>query len=381
MQKNKFEILLAKEESSKLDFKQELLLNTASQKKELAKDISAIANSYGGRGYIIFGIEDKRKKILGIKKDENLEEKIQQIVANRIEPPVPIRLEFIEIDKKQVAILTIFKSNQKPHQILQTGAFHIRRGSTTDIARRYEILRLFELYGMLNAEQMPVYFTSIKDINFELVYLYLKKINLQEDIGAELLEALGILARTENSEICASLGGLLVFGYHPQKFLSGASVKIILDLENLEIKIFQGNILFILDEIEDYIKWIFKDIEYPLEAIFEAIRNSLVHRDYFIQNKEISVYIGKNKIEITNPGALIEGENIKNILREKSLSKRNSWIYEKLMILDSKKRFLQSGMGLKRIQRMFISKNKVKIENNSNQNIFKVILPGVCNTY
>ena len=37
-----------------------------SGKKELAKDICAIANSRGGRGYIVIGVEDKTKRIIGI---------------------------------------------------------------------------------------------------------------------------------------------------------------------------------------------------------------------------------------------------------------------------------------------------------------------------
>ena len=42
-------------------FKALLSLKTESEKKELAKNVAAIANSKGGRGYIIFGIEDGTK--------------------------------------------------------------------------------------------------------------------------------------------------------------------------------------------------------------------------------------------------------------------------------------------------------------------------------
>ena len=53
--------LIKKEEGVKLDFKLKLSLQSEGNKKELAKDVCAIANSRGGRGYIIIGVEDKRR--------------------------------------------------------------------------------------------------------------------------------------------------------------------------------------------------------------------------------------------------------------------------------------------------------------------------------
>jgi len=63
---HKLRRLLKKEEGPKLDFKAEYDLSTESGKKELTKDVIAIANSRGGRGYIILGIEDKTKRVLGM---------------------------------------------------------------------------------------------------------------------------------------------------------------------------------------------------------------------------------------------------------------------------------------------------------------------------
>ena len=56
-----FRILLKREEGTKLDFKVKMDIVIESGKKELAKDICAIANSHGGRGYIVIGVEDKTK--------------------------------------------------------------------------------------------------------------------------------------------------------------------------------------------------------------------------------------------------------------------------------------------------------------------------------
>jgi len=62
----KLNSILKREEGPKLDFKLRLELWNETGKKELAKDVCAIANSNGGRGHIIIGIEDKTKRIVGI---------------------------------------------------------------------------------------------------------------------------------------------------------------------------------------------------------------------------------------------------------------------------------------------------------------------------
>ena len=51
------------------------------------------------------------------------------------------------------------------------------------------------------------------------------------------------------------------------------------------------------------------------------------------------------------------------------------WIYEKLITLDKKKRFLNDGSGLIRIRKAFKGKNRVRFINSKSQNSFKVILP------
>ncbi len=100
MDEKKLANLIKKNEGLKLDFKQMIDINTESGKKELAKDVSAIANSKGGRGYIIIGIEDKIKNIVGIDNMDFTEEQIQQIISSRIDPPVPVSLEILQYHGK-----------------------------------------------------------------------------------------------------------------------------------------------------------------------------------------------------------------------------------------------------------------------------------------
>ena len=146
----KLEELLSRSEYEKLDFKLDFNIDKEYSKREFVKDVTAIANSKGGRGYIIFGVEDKKKEIVGVTANKLEEERIQQLICGRCDPPVPIRFEEIFYKGKKLFVLTIFKSSQRPHQILQTGTFYIRRGSTTDVARRYEVASMLQENGILS---------------------------------------------------------------------------------------------------------------------------------------------------------------------------------------------------------------------------------------
>ncbi|MGL4990441.1 MAG: AlbA family DNA-binding domain-containing protein [Sarcina sp.] len=101
MDKKKLLRIIRQNEGSKLDFKEKMSLSTDSEKKEFAKDVCALANSIGGRAYLVIGIQDKSKKIVGVEDIKSLnEERMQQIISARCDPPIPIGVENFVINKK-----------------------------------------------------------------------------------------------------------------------------------------------------------------------------------------------------------------------------------------------------------------------------------------
>ncbi len=382
LDRQKLYTLLQKPEGTKLDFKAQLSLKTDSEKKELAKDVAAIANSKGGRGYIVFGIEDGTKNILGIEGKRYTEEQIQQIISQRCDPPVTVNLDIISIDDSQIAVLTIYKSSQKPHQIRQTGVFYIRRGSTTDIARREEIASMLQESGMLQHERIVLNRVELKELDEKIVNDYISKTGLtstNEDYYT-LLEGIGIIGRDEdNGGYHPTVGGLLAFGYHPQLYLPHTGVRLIDKCGADEVIYFSGPITRMLDEIENYLslKIAKMNSEYPVAAVVEAVANAAVHRDYFSLGREIVVLIENNRIEISNPGATCSDEETPELVEEYNPCRRNQWLYQRLLILDNKRRFLKTGTGMKRIYEAFKQHGGAKFMNNEKRNLFKVVLPGL----
>ncbi|WHH58914.1 RNA-binding domain-containing protein [Petroclostridium sp. X23] len=367
MDANKLSYLLRQDEGPKLDFKATLHLATESEKKELAKDVIALANSPGGRGYIIYGIGDKTKEVLGISSDDLIEEQIQQVIYNRCNPPVPIRVDLMEYQQKQIGVLTIYKSSQKPHQMLQNGAFYIRRGSTTDIARREEIASMLQENGLFSYEKVLLPNVPLNQLDEELIKSYIP-------YDMMLLEGLGIIGNDiDSGEYHPTIGGLLIFGKDPYLFLSHVYIKV---LYNGKVKWFTGNALKILDDIEAFFKEICCDEYYPLEAINEAVANAVVHRDYLDISGGIIIDVSSKYLEIINPGALISGNRIYKIHKDNNPKRRNPWLYQRLLMFDKKKRFLKYGLGINRIREHFEGREDVKFINLGTKNLFKLILPG-----
>lgn len=378
MDLKKLKKLIQSPESPKLDFKAELHLDFEMQKRELVKDVSAMANSKGGRGYIIYGIADKTREIIGIDPtlQHDTEERIQQILCNRVDPPVPVRFEMISIDGKFIGVLTIFKSGQQPHQVRQSGSFYIRRGSTTDIARRREVADMLQEAGIVSCETVIFKKASLEDLDQELLKKYLAEAKmLNEELNMLLLEALGIIAKEDEYEgFHPTVGGLLLFGKQPESYLPHTKIKVII---GEEITYFSGNLIKMLDTAQEFIQNRLSSIGYPIEALYEALQNAVIHRDYWDTTREIVVDIGMKYITIENPGALWTTGDIKSLFKEANPPRRNPWLYQRLLVLDDKKRFLHSVYGMKRMQQIFPSQLRVNFSNLTSKNIFRVQFPGL----
>ncbi|WP_297519668.1 RNA-binding domain-containing protein [uncultured Clostridium sp.] len=365
--------IIRKNEGSKLDFKEQMHLNTESDKKEFTKDICAIANSKGGRGHIIVGIQDKSKKIVGIENYAKLnEERMQQIISSRCDPPIPISVEEFIINMKKILVITIFDGEQKPYQVKETGAFYIRRGSITDYMRKSELLNVFQDKLDLNIETCAIMNSneSLLDNKSLSKYFNSKGIEFNEKNRDFLLSSSNIVrVNRETGEKICTLGGLLVFSQINSIAIPYNFIKIGGE-DKKEIYI-QGSLLTMIDKASEYIKMILPD-KYPCNAIIEAVKNAVLYRDYTLSNC-IEVIIEKEEVTVKNPGKFIENSD-KYML---DYSKRNMWIYEKLITLDTENRFIKDGQGFKRMNKELGSLGKMEIIESKSEEMVKVIFPGI----
>ena len=368
MNVNKLYQLLKNDEGFKLDFKLQLHLECETEKKEFVKDVIAIANTPGGRGYIVFGIEDQTRRIVGL--DEvppHVEERIQLMIANRATPPVPVRFDLVEIEGKKVGVVTIFKSMQVPHQMIQTGAFYIRRGSTTDKANRHELANMLQQYGMLSFENVPCRSSRLEDLDADAIKQYCNHLVLNDEQHQLILSTMGVLASDLEKEIYyPTYGGLLLFGIHPQNYIPQAVLEV-----NIEGKIIgiEGNIIEMLHTFKALMKSHLPKT-YPLEGLLEVVMNALIHRNYWNNGQYTQVLINKEKIIVINPMS-------HELYESKGFRRRvNPWLYSRLLLMQQQKNF-HLGIGLEKTKKIFEDKKPVKITTDRLEGIFEVILPGI----
>jgi predicted HTH transcriptional regulator len=380
MNVKKLKLLMRRQESSKLDFKLKIDIMLESGKKELAKDVCAIANSRGGRGHIIIGIEDKTKNIVGIKKDEYNEETIQQIISSRCEPPIPIDYEVIELDGALIGIITIYDGGQRPYQIRDTGTFYIRRGSTTDVMRKQEIASALQDNLALNIELCPISNSDIGCLDLALIerYFSANKIYINDENRITLMENASIIKYDkECGKYRVTLGGILVFSRINNVYIPHNLIRIVNRINGNEpsIILIKGDLSSMLNECEAVLNKLLPS-GYPIGAIYEGVKNAVIYRDYTIYYKEIEIILSYENISIISPGAFINNKDINN----HNYVKRNMWIYEKLVALDDKNRFMKSVRGFSIMKKSFKNIGKVLFINSTNNDFFKVVYPGAGKT-
>jgi len=189
-----------------------------------------------------------------------------------------------------------------------------------------------------------------------------------------LMETFGFIGEKGNGEYSPTIGGMLLFGLDMHIHMPQSHIRIVKDHET-EIR--TDNIPGLLDWASARIREIVGGEDYPFSAVEEAIANALVHRDYLDASRGIIVNITRKSIEITNPGAYFGGNRIYGFRKDDFPLRRNPWLYQRLVLVDEKKRFLKYGLGINNIKRAFERIGKVKFVNLGRSNAFRVVLPRI----
>lgn len=82
--------------------------------EKIAREMIAFANTKGG--FLIIGVDDD-KEIVGVESEKSESELILDAAHNYCEPPLKIRIDYVEIKGKEVVVVEILESELKPHRI------------------------------------------------------------------------------------------------------------------------------------------------------------------------------------------------------------------------------------------------------------------------
>lgn len=204
-----------------------------------------------------------------------------------------------------------------------------------------------------------------------------------------LVKTLGIIKKIDN-EIIPTNTGLLFFGKNPSEFIPQNEIRIarfkgtarLVFIDSQEIK---GPIYKMLEQVELFFKRNtrlankiveFKRVdipEYPYEAVREAVINAIAHRDYTRVGAPIMISIFDDRVEISSPGGLLPGLNIKSL--EGHHETRNKKVCE---IFHETKDMEKYGTGIGKMKRLMKEHglNEPEFLEEGNSFVVKFIGPG-----
>jgi ATP-dependent DNA helicase RecG len=296
-------------------------------KDDFLKHICAFSNSKGGTLFV--GVDDKGT-IVGIGNSKKLLEDIPNKAIQFLGVTIAIDVNK-EGNKYYLAIFV----NPSPSPIAFKGRYYIRSGSTVQELSGNDLQHFILKKLGKSYDELPIESATINDIDALSVRKFIKmaiKINrlsvdAEEDELQTVLFNLKLIG--ENSKL--KNAAILLFGKNTPHYFSSVSFRIgKFGNNHHDLKfhdVIEGNIFEMPEKVMEILKSKYltmpiryegikriEELEYPEEALREAILNAIIHRDYTGVHIQLSVY--ENKIILWNPGSLPSKINIDR-LKEK----------------------------------------------------------------
>ncbi|MEM1137955.1 MAG: ATP-binding protein, partial [Bacteroidota bacterium] len=331
------EALKNKAEYNYLDFKLKLSI----QNERTKEHINAFGNLERG-GCFVFGVDNF--KIIGINENwDNIITKIGHFAKATQEPSLSVNAFPIEISGKELLCVHILPSLSKPVFIkdrapLGGKACFKRSGSATVPMSIQEIKDLLISTTNNYYDESVVRNAKLEELDFIKLFELLPQLetdNYFSQKNIAILTDYRILTNGKQTfEI--TVAGWLCFAKNPQAYKQFRNAYI-------EFQIFQGSARnkpikkyaiqgSLPEQIEQAIQllqqniWTVPKIQgivredvpaYTTQPLREIIANSVVHRDYRRMHQPVKIAMFNNRIEIENPGGLLPGLTIYNLIHKR----------------------------------------------------------------
>ena len=303
-------------EDSTIEFKREM-----PHRGSLAEEIAAFANARGG--VILIGVDDDGN-IVGLDKEElnPAESRVVEICQDSIEPPVSIFTEKLWLDDKDVLKIEVPRSlfvHKSP------GGYFVRQGSSKREMRTEHLARLLQSRSqarIISFDEQLVPNTRLGTLRRDLYASVFSLKNPPSTRLKQLLLMRNLLVR-EGSEVHASVAGLLMCLDRPDDYLYNSFIQAVyLSRHQNGCELSDRCPRFRRDpwisRSWTRIKFVekhnqvsaLKDIgrteraQYSMRAVFEALVNAVVHRDYSRTASKIRLFMFADRLELSSPGAL-----------------------------------------------------------------------------
>ncbi len=314
---------------------------TAPRRNDIADELAAFGNGSGGT--LVFGVSDARRvQVLGPEQMDTLEGFVSEVCADSIRPPLAFVTQRLALPGRGAVLVVEVDAGTTVHK--SPGGYLHRQGSSKRELSSQALQRLFQQRGragLLGPDEAIVAGTGRNTLGDSLAGRFLSS-RTTEPRDAQLAK-LGLLRDDDAGIARATIAGILLCTERPDRFIPGAMIESAryegtvlgragqldatsisgpLDLQIREaVKFAQRNTRVSARKVPGRVE----TPQFSPRAVFEAVVNAVVHRDYSQERARIRMFIFDDRLEIYSPGSLpntlpIEAMKLRQVTRNETIA-------------------------------------------------------------
>ena len=280
--------LIAQGEGQYVEFKE----SVPSKVRELSEEVCAFSNATGG--YVLIGVNNKSEFVEGFTIDNTKRSSIQDSL-DAIQPAVSCELYPLSVQGHAIWVIEVQEGDNKPY--VASGSIFVRRGANSQKLRTpAEMRQLFDDAGALHFDEAQNKWFRMDEVTEQAVREFKEKAGITSPAPApELIRNLELLGpKGEMTNVVP-----MFFSEECGKRIPQAVVRCVLFKGTNKVHIIDSKTIGgpLLSQYNETTKWLKQRLaveyimdgfnpriekwEIPLDAIKEALTNSICHRDYY----------------------------------------------------------------------------------------------------
>ena len=310
-------------EDSRIEFKEVVFTGShvrEPRRQRIANELAAFGNTLGGA--LIFSVSDAGEvRPMNRGMMDALEGYVSEICADSIHPPLEFTTQRLALPDGSSALVVDVERSPLVHR--SAGKSLCRQGSSTRELSPEALRRLCQQRGrsgLLGPDEEIVTGTGLRTLEAVLVDRFISSRTQEAD--ETQLAKLGLVREDDSGVPRATVAGILLCTERPDEYISGAAIEAVCYSGTVLGRASQHDAATItgpLDrQIRDAVNFARRNTrvaarkspgrvdvpQYSPRAVFEAVVNAAVHRDYSIADAKIRLFLFDDRLELYSPGAL-----------------------------------------------------------------------------
>ena len=310
-------------EDSRVEFKEVVFAGDRVREPHrdaIADELAAFGNTIGGT--LIFSVSDAGAvRSIDRQQMDALEAFVSEICSDSIRPPLPFVTQRLPLPDDSFVLVVEVEQSALVHK--SPKGYLTRQGSSKRELSSEALHRLFQQRGrsgLLGPDEAIVAGTGPNTLDTTLVDRFLSS-RATEPTTVQLTK-LGLVREDDSGVTRATVAGVLLCTARPDEYIRGAVIEAVRYRGTVLGRAIQHDAASItgpLDQqLRDTVNFVrlntrvaarkapgrVETPQFSPRAMFEAIVNAVVHRDYSIENGKIRLFIFDDRLELYSPGGL-----------------------------------------------------------------------------